>query len=363
MKILAIETSCDDTCIAILNTENNQFLSDISSSQIEVHRKWGGVYPTIAKREHQKALVPVLKKALMKAGLLSSGNSSIKISKILEREPELESQLNRFLSTYGIPDIDLIAVTVGPGLDPSLWSGINFAKALSLAWGKNIIPINHVKAHFFAPLILEEAPFPAISIIASGGHTQLIFSKNRNDHRIIGETRDDAAGECFDKTARIMGLPYPGGPEIAKLAKKETSKSISLPRPMINSGDYDFSFSGLKTAVLYKWNDEKEKDDSFKIAMAKEIQEAIVDVITTKTFLAADYFEAKTVVLGGGVSANALLREKFKEKGNNFKIILPDIDLSTDNAKMIAITAEYEYKKRGSVSWEKLKSEPNLKIS
>lgn len=363
MKILAIETSCDDTCLAVLEVKNNKkkFLSSIVSSQIEIHKKWGGVYPTLARREHEKNIVPVLEKALKEANLLKKGNSySKKITKILEREKDLEKSLTEFLKTYDKPDIDSLAVTVGPGLDPSLWVGINFAKALSYSWNTPVIPVNHIEAHFLAPLSLSNADFPAISLIASGGHTQLVLSKDLNNHKVIGTTRDDAAGECFDKTARIIGLNYPGGPEIEKLAKKETNKKVSLPRPMISSENYDFSFSGLKTAVLYKWKDEPKKDKDFKIAMAKEIQKAIIDVLVKKTFKAAKEFNAKTVVVGGGVSANELLRNKMKEKGKDLKVILPDLDFSTDNAKMIAITASLQAEK--TTKWEKLKSNPNLKI-
>ncbi|MGM0438986.1 MAG: tRNA (adenosine(37)-N6)-threonylcarbamoyltransferase complex transferase subunit TsaD [Patescibacteria group bacterium] len=365
MKILAIETSCDDTCVAILEEKNkeNRFLSSVVSSQIEIHREWGGVYPTLAKREHQKNLVPVLEKSLKEANLLKKGNSYKNISKILEREEDLANNLKDFLKKYNKPDIDYLAVTIGPGLDPSLWAGINFAKALSFAWDVPVIPINHIKAHFFAPLVLKNGKLPAVSLLASGGHTQLIVSQDLSSHKVIGKTRDDAAGECFDKTARILGLDYPGGPEIAKLAEKDTNLEISLPRPMLKSDNYDFSFSGLKTAVLYRWRDEKDKSEDFKIAMAKEIQEAITDVLVEKTFKAVEEFKVKTVVVGGGVSANLTLRKKIKEKGKNLKVILPDLDFSTDNAKMIAVTALYEKNKSQTLDWKSLESNPNLKIN
>ena len=365
MKILAIETSCDDTCVAILEKFDNEitFLSSVVSSQIEVHREWGGVYPTLAKREHQKNLVPVLKKALKEASLLKKGQVKKDVSPILKREEILSQKLTEFLNSYDKPDIDYLAVTVGPGLDPSLWAGINFAKALAFSWGLPIVPVNHIKAHFLAPLIIKGGSFPAVSLLASGGHTQLIVSKSLTSHKVIGKTRDDAAGECFDKTARILGLDYPGGPEIAKLAKKSTDRSVDLPRPMINSKDYDFSFSGLKTAVLYKWRDEEDKSENFKIAMAKEIQEAITDVLVEKTFRALTEFNAKTVVVGGGVSANKRLREKIKERGGDGQIILPDLDFSTDNAKMIAVTALYEKDKSQTLDWRSLESNPNLKIN
>ena len=361
MNILAVETSCDDTCISILQKAEEEltFLSNKVSSQVEVHREWGGVYPTLAKREHQKNLVPVLEESLKEASLLKKGNSYKDISKILEREDVLAAKLEKFLKKYAKPDIDYLAVTVGPGLDPSLWAGINFTKALAFVWDLPIIPVNHIKAHFFAPLVLKGGQFPAVSLLASGGHTQLIVSKDLFNHEVIGQTRDDAAGECFDKTARIMGMDYPGGPEIAKLAKEKTDKRVKLPRPMIDSKNYDFSFSGLKTAVLYTWRDEKEKTEEFKIAMAKEIQEAITDVLTRKTFRAVKEFKAKTIVVGGGVSANTCLREKIKAASE--RVILPDLDFSTDNAKMIAVTAAYETE-NSTTDWKSLESDPNLKI-
>jgi N6-L-threonylcarbamoyladenine synthase len=237
MNILAIDTSCDDTCISILEVKNGRFnlKSNIVSSQIKIHQKYGGVYPALAKREHQKNLMPVLKQALKKAKLL-------KVSKNQK------------------PDINAIAVTIGPGLDPCLWMGVNFAKALSYFWQVPIIPVNHIEGHILANFLTKtdnnfQKSFPAICLIVSGGHTQLILMKGIGNYKIIGETRDDAAGECFDKTARILGLSYPGGPAIASEAERistvQCKLQIKLPRPMINSKDYDFSFSGLKTAVLY----------------------------------------------------------------------------------------------------------------
>ncbi len=360
MKILAIETSCDDTCIAVFDSKSG-FLSNITSSQVKIHKKWGGVYPELAKREHQKNLIPVLKKVLKEADLLKKEKSDCNLSAVLKEKEFPVKKLEKFLSSYKKPEIDLIAITVGPGLDPSLWSGINFTKALSFYWDLPISGVNHTKAHFFAPLVLNKPAFPIISLIVSGGHTELILSEDLKKHTVIGKTRDDAAGECFDKSARIIGLSYPGGPEIAKLAKKKTTKKVSLPRPMIHTKDFDFSFSGLKTAVLYAWQKEKNKDKQFKIAMAKEIQEAITDVLIKKTFKAVKDFDARSVVVGGGVSANQFLREKMRKKDPN--IILPDLDFSTDNAKMIAITAFYEYKKENLKTFKDLKSEPNLKIN
>ncbi len=229
MIILAIETSCDDTCIAIAEIRNSKFeiRSNIVSSQVKIHAKYGGVFPSLAKREHQKNLPIVLRKALREAKN---------------------------------PKIDVIAATVGPGLEPCLWTGINFAKELAEKMNLPIIPINHIEAHILVNFInrgstsLKLKIFPAICLVVSGGHTQLILMKGIGKYRILGETRDDAAGECFDKIARILRLGYPGGPVISKLAKSASdrgSTSLKLPRPMIYQKNYDFSFSGLKTAVLY----------------------------------------------------------------------------------------------------------------
>ena len=237
MIILSIETSCDDTCIAIIEVfgkKKPQFkiLSNIVSSQVKIHKKWGGVYPTMAKREHQKNLVPVLKEALAKAKLLRKSrfpldnNKSIGILKnILEREERLFKKTANFLNSYTKPDIDVIALTTGPGLEPCLWSGINLAKSLSFWWNLPIIPVNHIEAHIFANWLKifnkdKKVKFPAICLVVSGGHTQLIFMKKIGSYKILGETRDDAAGECFDKAARILGLGYPGGSVIEAEAAK-----------------------------------------------------------------------------------------------------------------------------------------------
>jgi len=387
MIILTIDTSCDDTCIAILKIKNQKskigdarfdVLSNIVSSQVEVHQKYGGVYPFLAKREHQKNLVPVLKKALRQA----------------QGKQKFEKP-------------DLIAVTVGPGLEPCLWVGVNFAKALAYSWNLPIIPVNHIEAHILANFLntkykilnpvrgqrsLAEAQrkqtsngvntkylLPAICLIVSGGHTQLILMKKIGNYKIIGETRDDAAGECFDKTARILGLGYPGGPSIAqqaaqlKLKMKNEKLKISLPRPMINSKDYDFSFSGLKTAVLY---DFKKRPASVKTTagkprkeyireMAKEIQQAIIDVLIKKTIKAAKDYRAKSIILGGGVAANKELRKQFNYKLRtiNYKLnfLVPPRKFCTDNAVMIGI-AGYFNRGKASKNWKKIKVDANLRI-
>lgn len=380
MRILGVETSCDDTGIAILEVDENQnfkILANLVASQIKVHKKYGGVFPAMAKREHQKNLVTVLINALKEAKLLEKEKAKIlpidkntTIQKILEREPELEKQLIPFLKKYAKPNIDLIAVTNGPGLEPCLWVGVNFAKALSYAWDIPIVAVNHIEAHILINLLNNKIDFPAVALVVSGGHTQLILMKklparSGGDYKIIGETRDDAAGECFDKCAKILGLGYPGGPAIAakaaELKIKNLELKIKLPRPMINSKDYDFSFSGLKTAVLYADKKIKNKTKKYKVEMATEIQQAIIDVLIKKTIKAARDFKVKTIILGGGVSANQELRRQFAEKTKDmFKLIVPPASLSTDNGLMAAITSYFH--KNQKTAFKDLEANANLRV-
>lgn len=328
MLILGIETSCDETGISLIEEKNFKIkiISNIVASQIKLHAKYGGVYPTLAKREHQKNLPIVLKKAI----------KGIKTSKI-----------------------DLIGVVNEPGLDPCLWQGINFAKNLAKKLKKPLVPINHIKAHIFInflenpKFLFDKKNFPAIALIVSGGHTQLILIKNLKKLLLLGETRDDAAGECLDKVARLLGLGYPGGPEIEKLAKefKEKKFKIKMPRPMIYHRNYDFSFSGLKTAVLYDFRERKEKERKSKeyiIEMAKEVQQAIIDVLILKTFKATKEFRVKTVILGGGVVANETLRNQFQERMKkefpNSCLFLPKKEFCTDNGLMVAFSTWLKWK-------------------
>lgn len=409
MKILAIETSCDETSVAIaeakggLKNPSFEILSNAILSQIKLHADWGGVVPMMAKREHQANLIPVLKKALEKSYLpILNSQFSIfkqksklrKIQKILEREPELLEQFLKSMPTIKIPKIDAVAVTVGPGLEPTLWVGINFAKALSLVWGKPIIAVNHMEGHIVAVLLQnggisnsqlpiskqitnhKKIKFPALALLVSGGHTELVLVKKWGNYKIIGETRDDAAGECFDKTARMLGLPYPGGPEIAKMAinlKSQISNSnlkIQLPRPMINSDDYDFSFSGLKTAVLYLLKDlEKKipkKSDRLKLVpfICGEFQQAVIDVLIAKTLRAAKEFKVKSIILGGGVAANKELRKQMgamvKKNMPSASLLLPSIQLTTDNAAMIGAAGYLHAIDKDFAKPEKLAAKGNL---
>lgn len=388
MRILAIETSCDDTGIAILESNGSKspdfkVLSNIVSSQT-IHQNYGGVFPMMAKREHQNNLVSVLAQALKQSNLLNL-KSKIQISnqiqsskyktigKILEREAELLKQLMPFLGKYDKPDVDLIVVTNGPGLEPCLWVGVNFAKALSYFWNIPIIPVNHLESHILANFLNPKSyaisleMFPAVCLVVSGGHTQIILMKGIGKYKVIGETRDDAAGECFDKCAKILGLGYPGGQIISDIAAmtNNPSRHIKLPRPMINSNDYDFSFSGLKTAVLYATKDKKLTKE-YVAEMCVEIQQAIIDVLVKKTIKATKDFRVKSIIIGGGVSANDELRRIFSHKlstmNHQLNFLVPPKNLSTDNALMIAV-AGYFHRNKKTKNWKKIKAEANLRIS
>jgi len=384
MKILSIETSCDDTGISIVKIPQNKkrnfkILSNLISSQIKIHKKYGGVFPMMAKREHQKNLVPLFEKAMAKANTLGkklkiknqNNIEKVEILKIiLSREKQLSNKLIPFLQKYEKPDIDLIAVTEGPGLEPCLWVGINFAKALSFYWNIPVIPVNHIESHILVNYLNNKTiQFPAICLIVSGGHTQLILMKKVGKYKIIGETRDDAAGECFDKAAKILGLDYPGGPIISKLAlmAKNQHFFIKLPRPMIGTKDYDFSFSGLKTSVLYNHAKQPKRireSKEYIAQMSTEIQQAIIDVLIKKTVKAARNYKVKTIILGGGVSANKELKKQLKEKISQeipvYNFLVPEPLLSTDNALMIAITGYFH--KTKTKNWRKLIARANLRM-
>ena len=407
MIILAIETSCDETSVAIVEAKGGlknpsfEILSNVVLSQIKIHARWGGVVPMMAKREHQKNLIPIFKKALIKSELLkpttvvgSQNRHRKSVLAILNREPELLEQFLKFIPTIKIPKIDVIAVTVGPGLEPALWVGVNFAKALATVWNKPIVGVNHMEGHVVASLlklnlkskISEIMQFPAIALLVSGGHTELVLIKKWGDYKIVGQTRDDAAGECFDKTARMLELPYPGGPQIAKQAenfkkypltfriggwtRREIEKeafNIKLPRPMIDSKDYDFSFSGLKTAVLYMLRDMKERRvniGDFTPMICNEIQQAIIDVLISKTIKAAKEYDAKSIILGGGVAANSELRlqmkKAVKDKLSSTALYLPPAKLTTDNAAMIGAAGYLRAAKKEFINPNKLVAQGNL---
>ncbi len=424
MLILSIETSCDETAVAIIKAKDNKIktLANVVSSQVKLHAEWGGVVPNLAAREHLKNIIPVLDQALKGAG--------VKLS-----------------------EIDLFAVTEGPGLIPALLLGVNSAKTLAYFYRKPLVGVHHVAGHILSAFADEDFnfkidpnQFPLLTLTVSGGHTQLIYTDKPFNYKIIGETRDDAAGEAFDKVAKILELGYPGGPIISKLADEyvqknnidldeldaqpnDTSVKKFFPRPMINKPGFDFSFSGLKTAVLYycqnhplrkggqSSRDEKfggflskkdkqlsecinlsevrgeseafcktykstsSKNEAFDkeihrintLQTAFEFQEAVVDVLVTKTIRALKKYPAKTVSLAGGVSANARLRSKLQNsiQKENLKFKMPPISLTGDNAVMIAVAGYYKYlyyKQNNKLNipknnWANLDANANLKLS
>lgn len=366
MRILSIETSADETAISIVDvagefpTATYTLIGNALRSQIEMHNQYGGIFPMMAKREHAKALVPILTIALTEAELLEdrgvevaiSDEVTTKLREILNREDNLAGDLITFLTSYSLPEIDLVAVTSGPGLEPALWVGVSFAKALALLLNCPVIPVNHMEGHILAALFdvveddkLAAIAFPAIALLISGGHTELVLMKDWIKYEKIGETRDDAVGEAFDKVARLMGLPYPGGPEIGRLAAEARSANLPpykerLPRPMITTPDFDFSFSGLKTAVRYSVEGETLSEIN-KQALARDFEDAVTDVLVKKTSSAIDAHLAHTLVIGGGVSANEFIRRSFEttllSTHPDVEIYCPKRGLSTDNSIMIAL--------------------------
>lgn len=315
MYILGIETSCDETGVAIYK-EGEGILSNLVSSQVELHCEWGGIYPELAAREHTKNIIPVLDKSLKDA------NISLK-------------------------DIDGIAITVSPGLIVSLVIGVSVAKALSWVYDKPLIPVHHIEAHIFAIELVEKVEYPFIALVVSGGHTELYIINGFEDYKYLGGTLDDAVGEAYDKVARLLNLGYPGGPIIDKLAKRG-KEIIQLPRPLLKKGDkhkYNFSFSGLKTAVLNTVQKELYKRED----IAHSFQEATTDVLIKKTLKAVEEFNIRNIVVAGGVSANSRLREKFKkiEKKYKLKVYFPPLNLCTDNGAMVAYTGYKRFKESG----------------
>jgi len=342
MKILAIDTSCDETSAAV--TQKNKVLSNIVYSQIKYHKKWGGVVPDIAKREHKKKIKPVIKKALQKANI-------------------------------PIAKIDAVAVTIGPGLAPALEIGIAEAKKSAQKWNKPLIAVDHMKGHLLSSFaknkhgkgtMPEKKPFPLLGLLVSGGHTQLILMKDFGKYQMLGETLDDACGEAFDKVAKMLGLEYPGGPIISKLAQ-QGSPNYQLPVPMKRSGDLNFSFSGLKTACLYKIKAVDIKNKQFKKDFAASFVQTAVEHLRDKTEKVLKQFNLKAIVLGGGVIKNQHLVKTIKQTAEKYdiKVYKPySGKLITDNAGMIGVAGWYQTQKKGFVeNIQKLDRKPNLKIS
>lgn len=332
MRILAIETSCDETSLALLEGNGGfkapkfKVLKHLVASQIKIHEPFGGVVPNLAKREHLRNL-PILYKEIMGEGANEKKNWK---------------------------KIDLISVTAGPGLEPALWTGIEFAKKLSKDWKKPVIGVNHMEGHLWSFLLDnkkkfdEKKIFPAIGLLVSGGHTILLLMKSLKSWKKLGETRDDAVGEAFDKVARVLNLPYPGGPQIERLAKNGNENAIPFPRPMIHDKNYDFSYSGLKTAVLYYHRDlpaGRQVLQSVKADIAASFQNAATEVLIKKTLKAAKEFKAKSVIMAGGVAASAYLREKLGKEIQTMKLnyFVPGFTFNTDNAAMIGAAGYLNY--------------------
>ncbi|MDD2796686.1 MAG: tRNA (adenosine(37)-N6)-threonylcarbamoyltransferase complex transferase subunit TsaD [Candidatus Pacebacteria bacterium] len=342
MNILAIETSCDDTGIAILKKNKNiKVLADFLSSQDNIHKEYGGIHPSIAKREHAKNIFPLFLMALKKAKLLKKGKTKVKKEtyKILERYPELSNDLITFLETHEKPNISKIAVATHPGLEPCLYVGINFAKALALNWNIKVAGVNHIKAHILVNFLnKKEIKFPALALILSGGNTKMLLMESIEKYKELGSTRDDAIGECLDKTARLLGLPYPGGPEIEKRAQKTKKSEFKLPRPMLNSKDYDFSFSGLKTAVLYTIKDKHLTQKQIN-ELSFEIQNAVIETVLKKTEKALLEFNPVSILIGGGVTSNKKLQKALSKLAKKYNVKLHIPKYKTDNAVMIGVSA------------------------
>lgn len=363
MIILSIETSCDETAISVIEATGNfpdatyTILGNALWSQIDIHREYGGVFPAIAKREHVATILPMLKKALAEAELdpapsaTLTGQQEAEIRTLLHREVDLTESLLSFYSEAGVYPIDLIAVTSGPGLEPALWVGVNVARALALLWNVKIVPVNHMEGHVLASIFdaerndqLSDIRFPAVSLLISGGHTELILMKGWGQYEKIGHTRDDAVGEAYDKVARLMGLSYPGGPEIAKRAeiarKEKLPRFATLPSPMLNSGDLDMSFSGLKTAVRYAVQDRTLSETDI-CAMARDFEDAVTAVLLKKSLQAVETHGAETLIVGGGVSANQHLKRSFESafltEAPGVTVYFPQPKLSTDNSIMIGL--------------------------
>jgi len=346
MRILGIESSCDESAIALLEIKSNKIkiLKNIISSQVNIHKKYGGIVPEVAARYHAENFFPILKKAKI-----------------------------------DFKKIDKITVTYGPGLITSLMIGVELAKAMAYVYKKPLIPVNHIEAHIYSnwlshpelfssadgvPLCGDKKTFPALAVVISGGHTQIFLMKNYGQYKLIGQTLDDAVGEAYDKVAKILGLGYPGGPIVSNRAKKYSGPdNLNFPRPMLNTKDFNMSFSGLKTAVLYKARAEKKWTEKKINKYCFSFQQAVINVLTHKIIGAAKEYKVKNILLGGGVSANQELRSALKNKAKQLKIktYFPEIKHTGDNAAMIAI-AGYFNRKKAKKNYFDLSADANLTL-
>lgn len=367
MKILAIETSCDDTCAAVL--DNDRILSNVISSQIDLHKNWGGVVPDIAKRAHTERIWPVIITALIRA--------KIPITKKQEPNklqlPNFNNQTEKIIENH-IRDIDTIAVTKGPGLAVALGVGIGAAKEIAIKYKKKVVAVNHIEGHILSNFTKNrngtpkrKIKFPALTLTVSGGHTFLILVEDIGKYTVIGETLDDAGGEALDKASKLLGLGYPGGPVIERLAKNGDEEFLELPRPMRSFKTFDYSFSGLKTSFYYKIKDwPKEKIEKNLSNLAASYQRAVFDSLIGKYRLAIEKYKPKTLLGSGGVMANLVLRKNLREvaKEAGLPIFMPfKKELNTDNAAMIGVAAYYKALRGEFVeNLQDLEREPRMKI-
>lgn len=330
--ILGIETSCDETAVAIIKN-GNEIIANVVASQIESHKRFGGVVPEIASRHHVEQITLVIEEAMTK------GNIDFK-------------------------DLDGIAVTEGPGLVGALLVGVNAAKALSFAQQIPLVGVHHIAGHIYANRLVKEMEFPLLALVVSGGHTELVYMKDHGEFKVIGETRDDAAGEAYDKVARTLNLPYPGGPHIDRMAQVG-SPTIDLPRAWLEEDSYDFSFSGLKSAVINTLHNAEQRGEAIDANdLAASFQASVIDVLTTKTVKAAKEYKVKQVLLAGGVAANKGLRTELEKQFavmSDIELIIPPLSLCTDNAAMIAAagSALFEKGKRSNLA---MNANPGLDI-
>jgi tRNA N6-adenosine threonylcarbamoyltransferase len=333
MKILAIETSCDETAAAVVE-DGRRALADVVATQIEIHRRWGGVVPELASRNHVVQVMPVVDEALSRAGVGPDG-------------------------------IDAIAVTSGPGLVGALLVGVQAAKALALAWQKPLVRVNHLEGHLVAAFLSETPPaFPYLGLVVSGGHTSLYAAERFGAYRLLGQTRDDAAGEAFDKGAKLLGLPYPGGIAIDRLAREGDAHAFRFPKAIVKGSELDFSFSGLKTALLHHVKKHGVPEGRGLADLCASYQEAIVRALVEKAFRAARRLQFDRLVLAGGVAANSRLRAAVSEKAAEYEgmeVFLPAPRLCTDNAAMIAVAGTHAFL-RGERAGADLNADPAWRL-
>ncbi|MCS6936163.1 MAG: tRNA (adenosine(37)-N6)-threonylcarbamoyltransferase complex transferase subunit TsaD [Candidatus Bipolaricaulota bacterium] len=325
---LGIETSCDETSVAILR-DGREILANIVYSQAHLHDKYGGVVPEVASRNHIKKLPFVVREALERAGL-------------------------------SLEQLSLVGATYGPGLVGPLLVGLSYAKAIAYALERPFVGVNHLEGHLFAHYLENpDAPPPFVALIVSGGHTLLVHVKAYGDYAVLGETRDDAAGEAFDKVGKLLGLGYPAGAALDRLARQGDPNSIALPRPMLDSDSLEFSFAGLKTAIVYYLRDHPDAD---RADLAASFQEAVVDVLVEKTLQAARHLRIETIVVVGGVAANSRLRERLLAH-RDYRVLFPKMELCTDNAAMIAACAYFRNTILGQRDSLELGPDPSLRLS